>query len=127
MRPGGVRGKVKRLDEATLTFLPDGVVRIEGRILSRNADGQLEQCLARFHVGALKHGRKHVLVDVARLEWISESAVTALVGWVLAIRREPAEKRYRVVFSINSAVPWQHGTFLALHSVAPDVVGLEST
>lgn len=126
MKPGGVRGKIKRLDEATLRFLPEGVVRVEGRILSRNADGEFEECLSRFHVGALKDASERVVVDVGRLEWISESAVTALVGWVLAIQREPVEKRYRVVFRINSTVPWQHGTFLALRSVAPEVVGLES-
>lgn len=127
MRPGSVRGKVKRFDEATIKFLSEGVVRIEGRILSRNADGEFEQCLAGFHVAALKRATERIVVDVAQLEWISESAVTALVGWVLAIQREPSEKRYEVVFRINSGVPWQHGTFMALRSVAPDVVGLESS
>ena len=126
MGPGSVGGKERRFDEATLRFLPEGVIRIEGRILSRNVDGEFEQCLGRFHVGALAEGHKRIVVDVARLEWISESAVTALVGWVLAIQREPTEKRYHVVFRINSAVPWQHGTFLALRSVAPEVVGVES-
>jgi hypothetical protein len=126
MRPGSVRGKVKRFDEATLQFLPEGIIRIEGRILSRNADGEFEECLAAFHVGALKRAKQRVIVDVARLDWLSESAVTALVGWVLAIHREPSEKRYEVVFKINSAVPWQHGTFMALRSVAPDVVRLET-
>jgi hypothetical protein len=125
--PGPDRGKVKRFDEATLIFLPEGVVRIEGRILSRNADEEFEECLGRFHVGAIRDATQRIMVDVASLEWISESAVTALVGWVLAIQREPTEKRYQVVFRINSAVPWQHGTFLALRSVAPEVVGLEST
>jgi len=126
MGPGSVRGKVKRFDEATLRFLSEGIVRIEGRVLSRNADGEFEECLAKFHVGALKRATERILVDVARLDWISESAVTALVGWVLAIQREPVDKRYQVVFRINSAVPWQHGTFLALRSVAPEVVGVES-
>lgn len=115
-----------RFDEATLRFLPEGVVRIEGRILSRNIDGEFEECLGRFHVSALQDAKRRIVVDVARLDWISESAVTALVGWVLAIQREPSEKRYKVVFRINAGVPWQHGTFMALRSVAPDVVGLES-
>jgi hypothetical protein len=106
--------------------LPEGIIRIEGRILSRNTDGEFEECLARFHVGALAEAKQQIVVDLACLEWISESAVTALVGWVLAIQREPAEKRYKVAFRINSAVPWQHGTFMALRSVAPEVVEVES-
>lgn len=109
-----------------MKFLPEGVVRVEGRILSRNTSGEFHECLARFHVGALKRATKRIVVDVALLEWISESAVTALVGWVLAIQREPSEKRYEVVFRINSAVPWQHGTFMALRSVALDTVTLET-
>jgi hypothetical protein len=126
MKPGKtVRGKQGRFDEATFRLLPEGVVTIEGRILTRSAD-EIEQCLRRFHDEALKQEMERLVVDVARLEWISESAVTALVGWVLSIQREPTEKRYRVVFRINSSVPWQQGTFWALLSVAPDVVGLES-
>jgi hypothetical protein len=124
--PASVRGRKKRLDDATLQFFPGGVIRVEGRILSRNVDGEFEQCLGRFHVGALTESLERIVVDVARLEWISESAVTALVAWVLAIQREPTEKRYEVVFRINSAIPWQHGTFMALRSVAPEVVGVES-
>jgi hypothetical protein len=65
-------------------------------------------------------------VDVVALEWISESAVTALVAWVLWIHREPPEKRYGVVFRIDPNVPWQSGTFRALLAVAPDVVRVET-
>jgi hypothetical protein len=126
MRPGSVRGQVKRFDEATIRFPSAGAISIEGRILSRNAGAEFEECLARFHVTVLKQATERIVVDVAQLEWISESAVTALVGWVLAIQREPSEKRYEVVFRINSAVPWQHGTFMALRSVAVDVVTLET-
>lgn len=127
-KPGKpVRGKERRFDEATVRLHPEGAFTIEGRILSRDADGELDRCLGRFHDQALKREEERIVVDVRRLEWISEPAVTALVRWVLSIQREPAEKRYRVVFRINTAVPWQKGTFWALLSVAPDIVGLEST
>src|SRR5262245_66328530 len=107
MDPGEpVRGKELRFDAATLRFLPEGSVRIEGRILSRNADGEIERCLRRYHEEALKEERRRVIVDVALLEWISESAVTALVWWVLWIQRESCEERCSVAFRIDSAVPW---------------------
>ena len=126
-KPGTcVRGEELRFDEATIRLLHEGSISVEGRILSRDEHGELERCLGRFHDQALRQEKQRVLVDVRLLEWISESAVTALVSWVLSIQREPTEKRYRVVFRINTAVPWQKGTFWALLSVAPDIVGLES-
>src|SRR5262249_39596650 len=96
-----VRGKEKRFGSAELHLLPEGVIRLEGRILSRNAKDEFDRCLRRFHDQATRNGGKRVVVDVERLEWISESAVTALVTWVLWIQQEPAQKRYTVAFKIN--------------------------
>jgi hypothetical protein len=128
MKPGElVRGEERRFDAAILRLLPDGSVQVEGRILSRHAEEEIERCLRGFHADVLKEERREVVVDVRHLEWITESAVTALVRWVLRIQRESFDKRYGVVFRINTSVPWQHGTFKALLAVAPNVVSIEAS
>jgi len=118
------RGAERRVDAATVRFLPGGVVRVEGRILSPNAIEEFGICLARFHENATRR-RRRIVVDVAGLEWLSEAAVKVLVTWVLWVQHEPPERRYVVVFNINPGVPWQRGTFEALLGVAPDVVAVE--
>jgi hypothetical protein len=126
MEPGDpVRGNERRFDAATLRLFPDGTVRLEGRILSQNENGEFERCLHRFHEQVIKREARRVIVDLAELDWISESAVTALVSWVLRIQREPPDKRYRVMFRINASVPWQRGTFGALVTVARGVVEID--
>jgi len=117
-------GRVRRIDAATIRLLPGGVIRIEGRILSAKAARDFGRCISRFHERAMNL-RAPVVVDVAPLSWISESAITVLVEWVLRVQHESPTRRYGVVFRVNPAVPWQRGTFGALLAVAPDVVSIQ--
>jgi hypothetical protein len=124
MKPGArVRGN-ERLEDATVSCLAEGVVRLEGRIESIAATEELERRLRCFHEAAAQD-TKTIVLDVAPLEWVSERAVTILVSWVHWILREPEHRRYAIVFRINAAIPWQRGTFRALHAVAPGVVNVE--
>jgi hypothetical protein len=125
MKPGElVRGIERRLEAATVSCLPEGVVRLEGRIETASATQELERHLRLFHE-QVKQDTKTVVLDVAPLEWVSERAVTILVNWVHWIQREPEDRRYGIVFRINAAIPWQRGTFRALVAVAPEVVSVE--
>lgn len=94
--------------------------------LSGNGDtetpGTLAIYLRRVHAEALRVRAQSVIVDCDNLYFMSAACIKCLATWIDAIVHLNAAERYKVTFSPNSHLPWQHRAFEDLRRSAPSVV-----
>jgi hypothetical protein len=113
---------IRDLDfEAAAEVATDASIRLSG-----NADAtivpQLTRLIDQLHREVVEHRQPEVSVDISTLEFMNASCFNVFVSWLNLITELPAESRYRLRFTINSAIPWQRRSLRTLSCFATDLV-----
>jgi len=108
-------------------FAPDGTalrVSMSGTA-DLNVQKKLKALLTELHAAALTQNVTHVFVDWRALEFMNSSCLKEMVSWLLAVRREPPERQYKIVFLANPGTQWQPRSLQALACMATKLVSIQ--
>ncbi len=86
----------------------------------------IESFLQGAHALAESRGAKEVVLDLRKVNFMSSSCFTKLIGWVTRVRDTPEESRYRIRIQSNQASLWQRRSLHALQCFATELITIES-
>ena len=88
------------------------------------AQPALNQLLGRLHNVSERANVRKVVVDLLALEFMNSSCFKSFITWIVALRRLPAEQRYRIHFRANTDLDWQR-SLQAISYFGGDLVSVE--
>jgi hypothetical protein len=84
----------------------------------------LSQFVAQAHEEAERLCVTEVIVDVHELYFINSVCLKSFVVWIDRLANTDSDKRYRLIFLVDSHLHWQDRSILALQRMAPDIVSI---
>ncbi|HXK20917.1 MAG TPA: hypothetical protein VNG33_24065 [Polyangiaceae bacterium] len=102
---------------------PPNVV-FSGTITSKDPAGDVGPFLRAVHEAVLADKLTELRVDVSALSFVNSSAIRLFVDWAGWIKASK-EGTYKLRFATNRHVTWQKTSFMALKSLAEDVLTIE--
>ncbi len=98
-------------------------LRLGGSIAVKDPREPLASFFRSVHQAALSEGVTELVIDVSALTFVSSSAIRLFADWATWLKSEGAP--YKLVFRSQRSVSWQRTAFVALSSVARNVVNVE--
>ena len=95
-----------------------------GTITSKDPAGDVGPFLKAVHEAALVDKVTELRVDVSALSFVNSSAIRLFVDWAGWIKSSK-NGSYKLRFATNRHVTWQKTSFMALKSLAEDVLSIE--
>ena len=95
-----------------------------GTITSKDPAGDVGPFLKAVHEAALADKLAELRVDVSALSFVNSSAIRLFVDWAGWIKSSK-NGSYKLRFATNRHVTWQKTSFMALKSLAEDVLSIE--
>jgi anti-anti-sigma factor len=71
------------------------------------------------------HGRREVVVDIRKLEYMNSSALKSLLAWIVRVRDLPEPRRHKIRFLSNPELHWQQRSLHSLVSMCGEVLEVE--
>jgi len=119
-------GSVRAPELATLRVRVDAPrsVILAGTITCKDPGGEVGPFIRALHDAALADGLAELHVDVRELSFVNSSAIRLFIDWASWLKAAPAS-RYQLRFTTKRGVTWQRTSFMALKSLANDVLSVE--
>jgi hypothetical protein len=95
-----------------------------GTITSKDPAGDVGPFLKAVHEAALADKVAELRIDVSALSFVNSSAIRLFVDWAGWIKASK-NGSYKLRFATNRHVTWQKTSFMALKSLAEDVLSIE--
>lgn len=111
-----------RLDTLRVQVSPPATLIFSGTITSKDPSGDVGPFLRAIHAAALNDKVSELRVDVSALSFVNSSAIRLFVDWTSWLK---TDKAYKLRFATNRHVTWQKTSFMALKSLADDVLTIE--
>jgi hypothetical protein len=111
-----------RLDTLRVQVNPPATLIFSGTITSKDPTGEVGPFLRAVHEAALLDKVGELRVDVSALSFVNSSAIRLFVDWTSWLK---TDKPYKLRFATNRHVTWQKTSFMALKSLADDVLSIE--
>ncbi len=110
----------------TLRVRIDGTagVVLTGTITSKDPSADVGPFLKAVHEAVLADKLSELRVDVSGLSFVNSSAIRLFVDWASWIKASKTGS-YKLRFATNRHVTWQKTSFMALKSLAEDVLSIE--
>ena len=86
---------------------------------------ELDALLAELHAELLAAHATEIAIDIRKLEFMNATCFNVLVNWLALVNDLPPERRYRLRFATNAAIPWQRRSLHTLSCFATDLVVIE--
>jgi hypothetical protein len=86
----------------------------------------LDRFITQLHAETVRAGKKEVVIDFMRLEFMNSSCMKSLVTWITGVQELPAPSQYRICFRSNREILWQRRSLQALKCFADALVRIES-
>ena len=102
---------------------PKGVV-MSGTLTSKDPSAELGPFLRAVHEATLADHLSELQVDVSALGFVNSSAIRLFVDWAGWIKSSRTGS-YKLRFATARNITWQKTSFMALKSLAEDVVSIE--
>jgi len=99
-------------------------VKLSGTITQKDPARDLAGFFKALHTAALADGLTEVRADVSGLTFVNSSAIRLFVDWATWVKNERGN-RYLLRFVTSRNVTWQKTSFMALMSLAKDVLAVE--
>jgi hypothetical protein len=100
-------------------------LQLFGRITPQDPTESLSPYLRRVHDAALADGARSVRIDLTELDFMSSSAIRALMSWIIWIRDEAEARRYQLAFVWRTDSDWLRPTLSALETIGGGIVVVE--
>jgi hypothetical protein len=111
-----------RLDTLRIQVNPPATLVFAGTITSKDPAADVGPFLRAVHAAALSDKLSELRVDVSALSFVNSSAIRLFVDWTSWLKTDGA---YKLRFATNRHVTWQKTSFMALKSLAEDVLSIE--
>lgn len=111
-----------RLESLHVQISPPAGLVFSGTITSKDPSGDVGPFLKAVHEAAVADKVAELRVDVSALSFVNSSAIRLFVDWTSWIK---ADRPYKLRFATNRHVTWQKTSFMALKSLAEDVLTIE--
>ncbi len=99
-------------------------VKLSGTITQKDPSNDLAGFFKALHTAALTDKLSEVRADVSGLTFVNSSAIRLFVDWATWVKNERGQ-RYTLRFVTSRNVTWQKTSFMALMSLAKEVLAIE--
>jgi hypothetical protein len=113
-----------RLETLRVQVSPPSTLIFSGTITSKDPAGDVGPFIRAVHEAALADRLSELRVDVSALSFVNSSAIRLFVDWAGWIKSSQ-NGSYKLRFATNRHVTWQKTSFMALKSLAEDVLSIE--
>jgi len=116
--------RVPRAETVAIVLTAPNQVKLSGTITQKDPAQDLAGFFKALHNAALADKLSEVRADVSGLTFVNSSAIRLFVDWATWVKNERGE-RYTLRFITSRNVTWQKTSFMALMSLAKEVLAVE--
>ena len=116
--------QVPRAETVAIVLTAPNQVKLSGTITQKDPAQDLAGFFKALHNAALADKLSEVRADVSGLTFVNSSAIRLFVDWATWLKNERGE-RYTLRFVTSRNVTWQKTSFMALMSLAKEVLAVE--
>jgi hypothetical protein len=113
-----------KLDSLRVRVSPPATLTFSGTITSKDPQGEVGPFIRAVHEAALSDQLQELRVDVSALSFVNSSAIRLFVDWAGWIKASK-NGTYKLRFATNRHITWQKTSFMALKSLAEDILDIE--
>jgi hypothetical protein len=111
-----------RLETLRVQITPPATLTFSGTITSKDPAADVGPFLRAVHDAAVADKVSELRVDVSALSFVNSSAIRLFVDWTSWLK---PSKPYKLRFATNRHITWQKTSFMALKSLAEEVLSIE--
>ncbi len=115
---------VPKADTVAIQITEPNQVKLSGTITQKDPSNDLAGFFKALHTAALADKLSEVRADVSGLTFVNSSAIRLFVDWATWVKNERGQ-RYTLLFVTSRNVTWQKTSFMALMSLAKEVLKIE--
>jgi hypothetical protein len=115
---------VPKAETVAILVTAPNQVKLTGTITQKDPARDLAAFFKALHFAALADQLSEVRADVSGLTFVNSSAIRLFVDWATWVKNERGQ-RYTLRFVTSRNVTWQKTSFMALMSLAKEVLALE--
>jgi hypothetical protein len=115
---------VPKTETVAIQLTAPNQVKLAGTITQKDPSNDLAGFLKALHTAALADKLDEVRADVSALTFVNSSAIRLFVDWATWLKNERGQ-RYTLLFVTSRNVTWQKTSFMALMSLAKEVLKIE--
>jgi hypothetical protein len=116
--------QVPKADTISIQLTAPNQVKLSGTITQKDPSNDLAGFFKALHTAALADKLAEVRADVSGLTFVNSSAIRLFVDWATWVKNERGQ-RYTLRFVTSRNVTWQKTSFMALMSLAKEVLAIE--
>jgi hypothetical protein len=115
---------IPKADTIAIQLTAPNQVKLSGTITQKDPSNDLAGFFKALHTAALADKLAEVRADVSGLTFVNSSAIRLFVDWATWVKNERGQ-RYTLRFVTSRNVTWQKTSFMALMSLAKEVLAIE--
>lgn len=115
---------VPKAETVAIQLTPPNQVKLSGTITQKDPSNDLAGFFKALHTAAIADKLTEVRADVSGLTFVNSSAIRLFVDWATWVKNERGQ-RYTLRFITSRNVTWQKTSFMALMSLAKEVLAVE--
>lgn len=116
--------QVPKTETIAIQVTAPNQVKLSGTITQKDPANDLAGFFKALHTAALADKLSEVRADVSGLTFVNSSAIRLFVDWATWVKNERGQ-RYTLRFVTSRNVTWQKTSFMALMSLAKEVLAIE--
>ncbi|MEI9949279.1 MAG: STAS domain-containing protein [Pseudomonadota bacterium] len=116
--------QVPQAETVAISVTAPNQVKLSGTITHKDPASDLAGFFKALHTAALADKLTEVRADVSGLTFVNSSAIRLFVDWATWVKNERGQ-RYTLRFITSRTVTWQKTSFMALMSLAKEVLAIE--
>jgi len=116
--------KIPKTESVVISLTEPNQVKLSGTITQKDPSHELAGFFKALHTAAVADALTEVRADVSGLTFVNSSAIRLFVDWATWVKNERGH-RYTLCFVTSRNVTWQKTSFMALMSLAKEVLSIE--
>jgi hypothetical protein len=116
--------QVPKAETVVISVTGPNQVKLSGTITQKDPAHDLAGLFKALHTAAMADKLAEVRADVSGLTFVNSSAIRLFVDWATWVKNERGH-RYTLRFVTSRNVTWQKTSFMALMSLAKEVLAIE--
>ncbi|HTA89285.1 MAG TPA: STAS domain-containing protein [Polyangiaceae bacterium] len=116
--------QIPKAETVAIQLTAPNQVKLSGTITQKDPSNDLAGFFKALHTAALADKLTEVRADVSGLTFVNSSAIRLFVDWATWVKNERGQ-RYTLRFVTSRNVTWQKTSFMALMSLAKEVLAIE--
>ncbi|HYQ41327.1 MAG TPA: STAS domain-containing protein [Polyangiaceae bacterium] len=116
--------QVPKTETIAIQVTAPNQVKLSGTITQKDPANDLAGFFKALHTAAVSDRLSEVRADVSGLTFVNSSAIRLFVDWATWVKNERGH-RYTLRFVTSRNVTWQKTSFMALMSLAKEVLAIE--